>query len=347
MWNRKFLIGGILLALMSLSSCTAVLDIDPREQFVVVHGVLINEPRQVIDLHYSSLLSENYMPPVDEAVVWVEEMNDDGSVRHRYDFVPVGDGRWEAEFTPDFATQYCLKVQVPGYKPIAASTIYPAAENLLMMAVSDSGYLFHSVYIPMYLWVYGLDYCTETGVHQLADYIVGRTALMVDYFDDSFSIVGIPTPIVVEDVIPHDAFNQTEVLTGNHADVKDTPFGMMHPDIPMCRYYLRYETGVRRDPELNYYFRETYQIFPSFKIQEDGQPVLGSYIVFDSLSEDYDRYLKGVLTKELNKEEIMTDFSQLYNYQEVYTNIVGGTGIFGAVYRVKQQPIPAQYTHSK
>ena len=60
-----------------------------------------------------------------------------------------------------------------------------------------------------------------------------------------------------------------------------------------------------------------------------------SRLVFDSVSEELDRYYKDVITFEQMQQQPFTDLTELWDRFEVYSNIKGGEGIFGAAYRVK------------
>ena len=59
-----------------------------------------------------------------------------------------------------------------------------------------------------------------------------------------------------------------------------------------------------------------------------------SRLVFDSVSEELDKYYKDVIAFE--QKPPFTDLTELWDRFEVYSNIEGGEGIFGATYRVKK-----------
>ena len=60
-----------------------------------------------------------------------------------------------------------------------------------------------------------------------------------------------------------------------------------------------------------------------------------SHLVFDSVSDDLDKYYKDVLTFEQMQQQPFTDLTELWDRFEIHSNVNGGTGIFGALYRVK------------
>lgn len=52
------------------------------------------------------------------------------------------------------------------------------------------------------------------------------------------------------------------------------------------------------------------------------------YVVLISVSEDYDRYLKDVIIRKMKEDS--DDITILYDREQLYSNIDGGVGIFGA-----------------
>lgn len=297
---------------MFLSSCTEILDLDPDQRFVVVHGILVNEPQQTILLHYSSYLSDNYQEPINVGQVFVEEENDDSSKGVTYTFTPKGDGRWVADFTPQVDKKYNLIVKIPGEKEITASTVFPTNENLLFLQMEEDGYTFHTRYIPLYLWVYGMDYNAGTGQFNMPEYIYGN-----DYFESA------------------DEFNCSHVTIQNCAELQNTTTAKFTPDALLRYGYVRYVFGVQVDqPPLFVTSKVVLNVLPAFRICENGFPHPESKVIFDSVSPEYDQYIKSVISlkiKEINESN--QDFSSLYDYEQAASNIQNGVGVFGAVYR--------------
>ena len=93
-----------------------------------------------------------------------------------------------------------------------------------------------------------------------------------------------------------------------------------------------------RDPE-NVKIEEVYVgniwIAVNFKPYKYYAPHPLSRLVFDSVSEELDKYYKNVITFEQMQQQPFTDLTELWDRFEVYSNIEGGEGIFGAAYRVK------------
>ena len=117
--------------------------------------------------------------------------------------------------------------------------------------------------------------------------------------------------------------------------------------------YLRWEyhgleyTGTiykKYDPQ-NYYIIEERKLLEgetssmwivvNFKPYRYYVPHPLSHLVFDSVSDDLDKYYKDVLTFEQMQQQPFTDLTELWDRFEIHSNVKGGTGIFGALYRVK------------
>lgn len=312
-----------------LSSCTEVLDLDPRSKFVVVHSVLINDTVQTVELRYTSYLSEDYMPAVETARVWVEEENGDGSVRSTYLFEKSASGLWVSYFVPSFATRYNLYVEVPGHERIEASTIFPFKENMIGLTANGKTYEFRSNNLPLYLWVYGKDYNDKTKSYQVAPFIFGRS-----FVEETFMGASLNKKWESYDCI--DLFNQSEILVTQIPSLLTSYAAAKFSTDPMFYRYLRIELGTPESLRLPFFGLVHLIALPSFALQSEGYPHPQSEVVFDSVSEEYDRYMKYALDYEISmKKNDNTDFSDLYTYQELCTNIKNGVGIFGAIYRHK------------
>ena len=70
-------------------------------------------------------------------------------------------------------------------------------------------------------------------------------------------------------------------------------------------------------------------------------------VLFSSLSEEYDRYLKELLIEKENQERTSANFASLYKHKNMFSNIENGIGIFGAVttMRVELNYLKSYYTY--
>ena len=67
------------------------------------------------------------------------------------------------------------------------------------------------------------------------------------------------------------------------------------------------------------------------RVNYKGIAHLYAHIVVEQVSADYDKYLKDVLSFHygLDLETEKDELTHLYEYRDIYTNIINGTGIFG------------------
>ena len=112
--------------LLLFVSCMELADLDPREREVVVNCVLLNDSVQTVSLRYTSYISENEYPYVEDAEVTVSgrDLENDGPTEH-YVFRKKGKGEWVSEFYPVPGYTYNLTVKIPDCETITASTKYP------------------------------------------------------------------------------------------------------------------------------------------------------------------------------------------------------------------------------
>lgn len=70
---------------------------------------------------------------------------------------------------------------------------------------------------------------------------------------------------------------------------------------------------------------------PSFNPYYEGIAHPYAHIVVEQVSADYDKYLKDVLSFHygLDMKTEQDELTHLYEYRDIYTNIINGTGIFG------------------
>lgn len=296
-----------------LQSCTDVLDLDPRAQRVVVYGILENTMKQVVELRYTSYLSEDYMPPVENARVWVEEENRNDPVAIKYNFKELGNGYYESNFTPKFGSRYHLEIELQDGRRLSGTTLFPAQENLLNLRPAGYAYSFRTAYIPLYLWIYGMDYSDKLGKEQVANYIYGSRRYLSS-----------------EEIL--DPFNYSDLFVKDVPEYKNRFVCEYHGDELLSQGYLRYEIGVKKIPQLYELSDFWITAVPIFTITETGLPHSKSYVVFDSVSEEYDAYLKSVILLQKSEKQ---DLTNLYDLENAFSNIEGGIGIFGAVYRSK------------
>lgn len=172
----------------------------------------------------------------------------------------------------------------------------------------------------------------------------------------------------IEDALAtdHEEWTDPFNLTGQAFATSSEPCALsMYPDVagqPLHFRYLRFPAGDYRGEEgvaisgdfkgphygvagplLSMAFAD--QAYEKVKAQAEGVPYADNilttrqvgYLQFLIVSTEYDKYLKDVAQSELFLES--TDIVGIYDNTNIYTNIQGGTGIFGA-----QIPQPLNWT---
>jgi hypothetical protein len=90
------------------------------------------------------------------------------------------------------------------------------------------------------------------------------------------------------------------------------------------------EIDISNDGE-NYFYR-----YNQIKTLDNG---LGLYVVAMATSDEFDQYLKGIITNNFNDGELVDDFPNPFAERvEIYSNIENGLGVF-AGYNPKVIPI--------
>ncbi len=321
-----------------------------EEDYVNVTCVLTNDPVQTLSLTYSSL-ADKKIQPVEEAEVSVsyEAADSYGTVTESGEiaFLKSKAGVWTAEFTPIVGAVYNLSVKVPGREPMTAATRMPSSiyAHYIPFGAVNCPMERHFVYQvnadnPCTFWIYGMDYNPTMYTHEIAELI---------YTDNNY----------------HDGFNVTKIRKGDVPEFQDpeyksldTPAGSVvtpqyyaqqdgrfdSRDFMMYSRFLRVEYPdlpleemvVTPYDELDVpggCLRKSFNVMANFEPQYFNRPHYKSYMMFVSVSEEYDTFLKEMLFiyEESFLHNPAKDLTHLY--PEVYTNIVNGRGIFGAEWR--------------
>ena len=318
--------------LVALVSCVPELTLDPGEEpMVVVDCVLFDESPQTLRLFYSKPPSYSEMTPIIEAEV---ELIDKTAGKTVGLFSHYEGREWELDYAAIPEHAYRLEIRVPGHDLVYAEDTMPALPEIRAVnwiagigGVSSEygkyGEHFHgTVYeistLPPFTWMYALNYNPETNRHEIAEKIC------TDY------------PWV-------DSFNLTGEAYAPKPEPRDYPFDYLEP--AKCYPYLegsalhwrflRLKTPDGFDERLSWpffiisgSFRGEYYSSVSSASRPGYPGESQGYIVCSSLSESYDKYLREAMRLELMKES--TDITSIYVRDNLYSNITGGIGIFGA-----------------
>ena len=341
----------LFILMVTLSSCIRDVIMDAKEKpQVVVVCVLSDDPLQTLQLSFTKGASLAAAPALTDAVAMLYD-----GTKAVGEFKHGSDGIWRLEYAAIPGHMYRLEVQVPGYDMIYAEQMMPAEQayvkvhyfcNLSGYVEPWSGWVtekdpagdhtFRSWpadeeqpgYETFYLsesassiWICAMNYNEETASHEVAEYIC------TDAEADNINITDeVYHPLKKEVPNPYK-------LSEYHGDLAETFYNAhkmeLYPTLagkPLYKSYVCIPKG-----------RHVFSLSGSFEGFNDN-----GYILFTTLSADYEKYMM----EASNYQQIMasSDISTIYLRDNLFTNISGGVGIFGA--RISRKyPWTSSYTY--
>lgn len=318
-----------LIAIISIGSCISPIVMDPHkaDMPVVVNCVLMNDSIQTLKLFYATGKSHEKVIPVDSAIVTVScEYN---SVSYSYRFYPVGDGEWKAKFKPFENIEYKLKIELEDKTVLSASTTFPIDFTLNSNWYLNRFYenttieqgpekkLTNTIRVPRIFYVMAR---RNEKSDKLCKYIT------TDFpYTDNFNA----TSVRLADI---DYFNKDTMdyyFSHYPHSIDDRSLLSKKPGLVMHKKFLRLEYPAYyqdRDSSDHIFIFASFN--PSVRIKFVMESLFCAYCV----SDEYDKYLKYIYNKQMNLSE---DITEIYNWDDYYTNIDGGKGIFGAACKEK------------
>lgn len=332
---------------LALSSCVELIDLSPREgRSLVVNCILTESDVQTLEMYYTTQKLGEEGEPVNDAKVTLCRVNDPVAEFYRCD-----DGLWRADFCPEYGAMYRLKLTV-GERDFIATTIFPKdiqVDCYGRRRWSDNSrrrisYLMYSYELRLYdeefpkppykgreclweshLWIFPKDMGWGD------DY---QKYIATSHFcADDFNL----TSLYVRDLpcFSKDSINVMdkwlkEQLAWYPAKLGDLQLhqGFVRIDIPKD-----YRSGQPQEEltDTPVYSDKSFALarpFPTSWPNNDGpyQEQGGLYDIY-ILSDEADHYFKDVYRKHLNKDNFLFE----YDTENVYSNIEGGIGVFGAM----------------
>ncbi len=339
-------------------ACVETLDVETGERPIVLRCILTESDTQELDLHYVMKQGETEPVPVVDARAWILSGKD--TVAR---FSKISDGRWSASFRPDFGGKYRLEVE-SGDQRLAAET-----EFLDDISLVSRGARFVD-YFPVILVSYAVANGTESAkglmemrkVSQDSVYW-GLTDSIPDYYDkdcsflikcknnrqerpgECFPLIWTSHPDVVPFRISDVVFSHgKEMELLNSRNNKEgvslihayfVPFDRCFEDSPYYTDFVLIRQKASFSNGLGKSFRR-YGLFSdgSFLVRV-GFPGFEPFGAMASLplkvtflSESYASYLCSSFRKNENKGDLV---SNLYDYTNLTSNVLGGCGVFGAI----------------
>lgn len=335
----SFILFALLWAILLIpASCVREVVMDAGEKpTVVVECVISNTSPQTLHLRYTKGAAKEYCEVVTEAEAVLLDLTD-GSEAGR--FVKAEDGVWTLDYEAIDEHEYRLEVSVPGYDLITAEQQMPLRPDVRAIRNSSCSPSFtpdtfadtcewtRSCYYRLYaennepgsLWVYAMNYDNETGRRELAEYICCDGNC--DDFNLTDSVYATKTDTVVHK-IPGRLYAES-LLSG------------IYPQLVGCTMHDRYLRLLTRPEALKVSgsFNGFYPVkfTEDWEVENDGvisEPADDQgYLVFANISEEYEIYhVESFYFQQIDSSSILSD---IYLRDNVFTNINGGLGIFGA-----------------
>lgn len=333
---------------LTLASCVETIDLDPHDDgSLVVNCVLTEDDTQTLELYYTSGLSGDEPEPVKDAEVRL--MDSDGVAA---EFKRGEDGLWRAVYHPVYDMQYCLEVEAEG-QSLRAFTRFPTdihVDTYGRRRWSDNSrrrisYLMYSYELrlydeefpkppyvgrpcrlPSHLWIFpkdkgwGEDYQEYIATsHFLADAFNLTTLTVRDLTCFSADSVKVMETWLKEQLAWYpDKLGGLRLHKGFvRIDIpKNYSSGMTHEELTNTPVYSDVSIALARA------FPTEWKYVPGME-----GPYRESVYDFYILSDEADRYFRDVYRKHLNKDNFLFE----YDTENVYSNVQGGLGVFGAM----------------
>ena len=324
-----------------LCSCAKEIVMDAKEEpAVAVECILSEQPVQTLRLSFTKGAAMDEAPALTEAEAVLIDLTEGRTVGS---FERQDDGTWALGYAAVPEHSYRLEIDIPGQEPIWAEQTMPTdclVISNFMNSYSSSIYDLSSLYGSTFLfnfateiaWIRALNYNPDTGKREYAEYICTDASNVSD-----FNLAGITydPPVSDTDVWGH----------------KRTAY--LYPNLrgaPLHRRYLRIELPFKSDSGNDaidfihiagsmtgkYYHKDN----PFLQQPIDRPPRSDEGIVVVSyVSRDYDRYLREAIYYKKISES--TDLADMLLRENIFTNIHGGLGIFGAKTETVVEWVPA------
>lgn len=330
------------------SACVETIVMDPEEEMPVVVKCILEEGKtQTLSLSYARRPSEEHGEPVDSARACILGTDGDTLARFtRSDTSPV----WTAALAPEYGRHYILVVKIPGRDTITARTRFPVDFDLacyykqffvdsveyygisyeMRTGFTHGETYYHAEYgtrpfnLKCNLWVYG----REQGPKSPYSKFITTDIACVDKSN--------VTPTVLSDL---DSF-KPDTIAGTWSMLRQilSWYALLYPDLPMhdgfliIAYPANFDNGhgEKELEKLPHYSKRSFVLATVFtRNYKAPYSWPGDAYMYDvySVSDEYDRYLQDVCSRKLNKD---SDLTYIYDTDNIYTNVIGGTGIFGA-----------------
>lgn len=313
---RYFWIAVLLITVITVS-CVRETYLKAGESHVVVDGFLSNDPVQNVRLFYTKGPSGKEPPLIEEAEVSLFDLT---TGEHVGDYSrDAGKEIWSLAYNPVVGHLYRLEIQVPARGFMYAEQVMPGtgirtidlwySDSMADMAFkkryAEYGFRYAYVFndnLSYHCWIYALNYNELTGKRELVEDIC------TDYsYTDIFNVTG---------ELGSSLWTNTEIGIPDFLQ-----------DMPVHRRFLRIPKAqelTRDEDSFIVTGRFTGEYFGRQKEESENMGVLQVMTV----SDEYNRYLREVMI--LSEQQESSDLADIFIRNNVYSNIHGGLGIWGA-----------------
>lgn len=311
-----------------LASCTRVVDLTPEGPArVVVNCVLSEDSVQTLSLSLTDIATPAELSALEKAEVY---LMDESIKKNAGQFIREND-EWHLQYSAVTMHTYRLSIHIPGREVVEAVTTMPSAPSVSCYQeypgmrdgtfdAMEMGTRYSIKSLPDGpVWVMGMNYNSATGKHE-------------------------PAGLIATSLISADSFNVTSIIYQRDESWKPIPAGpgyvggrpqqlYQYVDGQPCYQKLFrippiVETGPRTAHDPFGFFSVAGTFEGDYYFMDKPSETQG-YVLFVSVSEEYDRFLKDSLAAIL-QQEASNDYAALFSRDNIYTNVVNGTGVFGA-----------------
>ena len=339
----------LVLYLQAFIACEKVVDLRPEvEGHIVVECILSEDTVQTLRLSLTDIASAS----LDDAVVSLTDETEGVLVGH---FAHLRGNDWQLEYAAIPQHGYSLEVEINGFETVTAHTEMPEKlgikhtilwrtwpQNLQFDGFPDweLGSRYEIASLPKGpVWICGMNYDSAAGRHVFASTIATSLASA-----DLFNLTG--------DVY-WNAFNPQADKFFEDKYEDPTPPGSLNyhwwyhfpkeyrttmykyvVGCPLHDTFLRIPSLEENDDRTAADPKGCFSVAGSFRgstfsFSDPPPSSQEGYLLFVSVSEEYDRYLKNLLMEQA-RQSSMKDFASLFSRDNMYGNIENGIGLFGA-----------------
>jgi hypothetical protein len=283
---------------------------------VVVECVLNEESVQKLFLTYTKGASRKEASDLPEAEAVLTDLT---ASREAGRFERMTDGSWQLAYAAIPTHHYRLDVIVPGHEPIWAEQTMPDIPPVESVEITREGPydypgyedafgILYSSSFSCAVWAFGLNY------NSITEELVPAEQLCTDYpYVDNFNLTG------------ETYFHETTTPMMNNMVLR--VYSVLSGAVSIHRRFLRFP---KSNSSLQHYFDvEGLDGLQYYDDMSRAPLPTECVLYFAALSDEYDQYLCEALRDQQLQES--ADITSIYTQRNLYTNIQGGLGIFGAV----------------